>query len=206
MNEAEWLANNDPAAMVFHLTHTNVGSIRRNKPLVSTSKLRSWADLAGCPRCAKICRMDPPIDYAIYVATADCGTSRRISQARLLHEIVGNPFRPVTIPRHATPWLTPTVLSLAQAAYDERQPDGTLDPERLAVLSDALEEAGCDEAALLRHLRGWERCQRCGGQGWIHGSGAWPVGCISCQATGWISSPGPHVRGCWSLDLVLGKE
>ena len=37
---------------------------------------------------------------------------------------------------------------------------------------DALEEARCDDEALLSHLR----------------------------------SPGPHVRGCWALDLVLGKE
>jgi hypothetical protein len=42
----------------------------------------------------------------------------------------------------------------------------------LAVLSDALEDAGCTDADLLGHLRG----------------------------------PGPHVRGCWALDLVLGKE
>jgi hypothetical protein len=50
--------------------------------------------------------------------------------------------------------------------------DGFLDPERLAVLSDALEEAGCMEEAMLRHLR----------------------------------SPGPHARGCHAVDLLLGKE
>ena len=44
-------------------------------------------------------------------------------------------------------------------------------PPRLAVLSDALEEAGCAEARLLDHLRG----------------------------------PSPHVRGCWAVDLLLGK-
>ena len=50
--------------------------------------------------------------------------------------------------------------------------NGLIDPARLAVLSDALEEAGCPDETLLAHLR----------------------------------SPGPHVRGCWVLDLVLGKE
>ena len=50
--------------------------------------------------------------------------------------------------------LTPTVIALAQAAYDERlMPSGELDPARLAVLSDALEEAGCDDAGILNHLR-----------------------------------------------------
>jgi hypothetical protein len=53
---------------------------------------------------------------------------------------------------HRYPWLTPTVLSLAQAAYEERLQDGTLDPVRLAILADALEEVGAD-ADLLVHLR-----------------------------------------------------
>lgn len=51
--------------------------------------------------------------------------------------------------------------------------DGTLDPQRLAILADALIEAGADaEGELVRHLR----------------------------------SPGPHVRGCWAVDILLGKE
>jgi hypothetical protein len=46
------------------------------------------------------------------------------------------------------------VLSLAEAAYQERLlPSGELDPQRLAVLADALEEAGA-EGDLLAHLRG----------------------------------------------------
>jgi hypothetical protein len=58
------------------------------------------------------------------------------------------------------------VAKLAQAIYEER------DLQRLAVLADALEDAGCDSAEVLGHLR----------------------------------SEGPHVRGCWALDLVLGKR
>jgi hypothetical protein len=62
------------------------------------------------------------------------------------------PFRPV---RLEPGWRTPLVLSLAQAAYEERVlPAGTLDPQRLAILSDALEEAGCVDPDLLGHLRG----------------------------------------------------
>jgi hypothetical protein len=53
-------------------------------------------------------------------------------------------------------WLTPDVTRLALAAYDERRADGTLDPPRLGILSDALEEAGCDSEPLLKHLRGLE--------------------------------------------------
>ena len=153
-------------------------------------------------------------------------------RADLLRDILGNPCRPVTYTenrcrqceaigsvrsscnhcegsgkvdwRGINPaWLTPLVLSLTRAAYDEtgrecdeckgkgviyrpitqyeredceachgtgRIDDGTLDPFRLALLSDALEESGCDDA-LLAHLR----------------------------------SPGPHVRGCHVVDLILGE-
>src|SRR5262249_12453726 len=92
------------------------------------------------------------------------------TQCGLIREICGNPLRPATIP---TASKTPTTVALAQAAYDERDlPSGHLDPARLAVLADALEEAGCADADILGHLRG----------------------------------PGPHVRGCWAVDLLLGKE
>jgi hypothetical protein len=52
-------------------------------------------------------------------------------------------------------WNERTVVRLAQSAYEERSlPDGTLDLARLAVLADALEEAGVTDAQLLEHLRG----------------------------------------------------
>jgi hypothetical protein len=51
-------------------------------------------------------------------------------------------------------WRTPTVLGLARAAEGERiSPDGPLDPARLAILADALEDAGCADGRLLAHLR-----------------------------------------------------
>jgi hypothetical protein len=70
----------------------------------------------------------------------------------LLRCVAGNPFHPVTV---SPAWQTPQVAALAQAAYDQRElPAGTLHTARLAVLADALEEAGCDQADLLAHLRG----------------------------------------------------
>jgi hypothetical protein len=85
------------------------------------------------------------------------------AQCVLLRELFGNPFRPVTLDLS---WLTPTVISLAQGIYDERAFD------RLPILADALEDAGCDNADILNHCR----------------------------------QPGEHVRGCWVVDLVLGKK
>jgi hypothetical protein len=91
-------------------------------------------------------------------------------QCLLLCDIFGNPFRPATCDPSCR---TSAVTALAQATYDERdEASGHLDPARLAVLSDALEEAGYVDTSLLEHLR----------------------------------SPGPHVRGCFALDLVLGKS
>jgi hypothetical protein len=46
------------------------------------------------------------------------------------------------------------VVNLAQAAWEERLlPGGELNPARLAVLADALLDAGCADVALLDHLR-----------------------------------------------------
>jgi hypothetical protein len=75
-----------------------------------------------------------------------------LSHSALIHDLFGNPFRPVTLDPS---WPTSTVVLLARAAYDERQlPSGYLDLDQLAVLADALEEAGCSGHPVLEHLRG----------------------------------------------------
>jgi hypothetical protein len=83
--------------------------------------------------------------------------------AELLRDVFGNPFRPVT----ADPaWLSSTVTAMARGIYADRAFD------RLPILADALQDAGCDHEDVLAHCRG----------------------------------PGPHARGCWVVDLALGKE
>jgi hypothetical protein len=78
-------------------------------------------------------------------------TTALTEQCDLLRDLSGNPFRLVSI---QPAWLTPTVLSLASVAYEERHlPSGELDTSRLAVLADALEDAGCTNADVLGHLR-----------------------------------------------------
>ena len=84
-------------------------------------------------------------------ATSD-SAAECVAQAALVRELWERAIRPIILD---SAWRTPTATSLAQAAYDERSlPSGELDPSRLAVLSDALEEAGCDDADILGHLRG----------------------------------------------------
>jgi hypothetical protein len=87
----------------------------------------------------------------------------KAAQCNLLRDIIGYPYRPIAL---APACRTPEVLLLARSLYEERR------FEDMPVLADALEEAGCQDAAVLGHCRG----------------------------------PGPHVRGCWVLDLLLGKE
>lgn len=75
--------------------------------------------------------------------------------AALLRDIFGNPFHPASpLPPAVLAWNEGVVVKLARAAYDDRAlPAGALRPDRLAVLADALEEAGCTDAELLTHLR-----------------------------------------------------
>jgi len=82
--------------------------------------------------------------------------------APTVRDIVGNPFRP---PVFDPLWRSETALALAAGIYAERAFD------RLPILADALEDAGCEDTDILGHCRG----------------------------------PGPHVRGCWVVDLLLGK-
>jgi hypothetical protein len=77
------------------------------------------------------------------------------SDADLIRDQFGNPFRPLALSPELLSWQEETVIRLAQAAYEERiLPTGTLDNTRLAILADALEEAGCADEQILGHLRG----------------------------------------------------
>jgi hypothetical protein len=99
-----------------------------------------------------------------YFGTPEQARAEAIAQCvELMRCVFGNPFRRVA---HKKAWFTSTVLALAEGIYAARASD------RLPILADALEDAGCDNADILTHLRG----------------------------------DGPHVRGCWAVDLILGKS
>jgi hypothetical protein len=120
---------------------------------------------------------NPAIDDDSSVAQEEAsvaGAKDKGIRCDLLREIFDNPFHPSpALPTVVLAWNDRTIVRLAQAIYEERQlPAGTLDTGRLAILADALLDAGCDDEDLIAHCR----------------------------------SAGPHVRGCWAVDLILGKS
>lgn len=295
MTEQEWLASDDPQAML-HGMPTKISDHK----LFKVTEARYWAMSCFPPQ----------------------------KHADLLRDIIGNPWRPVTLPvgppvvcphcgpyrhdpegfgpgwlpcrspasgRHEggwqicqvcnganrtglepgychgpCPWRIPLVMDLVRSAYEHRPgreceecqghggrwdpevidqwyscdtchgqgriEDGLLDRDRLLILADALEEAGCDNAEILGHLRRPLHCPGCGGSGTIKQPEAYTFGyrnyreddraleniieeMMSPSATQmWaplVETPcplcklidhGPHVRGCWVLDLLLGRE
>ena len=108
-----------------------------------------------------------PNDVAQYVQRAAPDAPDLPNRQRLLfHELSGpHLFRPVPFDRSCLHWNDGVIGKMAQVIYDARAFD------RLPLLADALEEAGCADAAVLAHCR----------------------------------APGEHVRGCWVVDLLLGK-
>jgi hypothetical protein len=68
-------------------------------------------------------------------------------QVGLVREVMGNPFRPHILEAGCLAWGGGLVRYLAEGIYEE------LAFERMGVLGDALEDAGCNDHAILEHCR-----------------------------------------------------
>ena len=218
MTEAEWLTATDPGRMLSFLC--GQASERKHRLFACACCRQVWDDLPDsrsraavevAERYADGLVSDTSLDtafqaaadvqghlyYGLAAATtvvlqavhASCLTMRRLkysleydhslfqrllmwnrireriagSHVTILNCVFGNPFRPVAFDQR---WRSETAVALASAIYADRAFD------RLPILADALEEAGCDHPDILSLCRG----------------------------------PGPHARGCWVVDLLLGKE
>jgi hypothetical protein len=171
VTEAEWLAATESVPMLAYLRAIgratghklrlyNIAVVREGWPVYEAA-LEHASDRATHVGGRLIAYWPPALpDQTALQAT-------RQLRASVLRDVFGNPFQPVGPVDPA--WLifnSGAACSLAQSVHDS----GGFD--RLPLLADALEDAGCTDFELLGHLRG----------------------------------PGPHVRGCWAVDLVLGKS
>lgn len=87
------------------------------------------------------------------------------AQADLVREVAGNPFRRGVLNPDWLGWEDRIAWRLAQTIYDERAFD------RLPILADALEEAGCTDRDILTHFRGSRAHVRgCWALDWILGA------------------------------------
>ncbi len=84
-------------------------------------------------------------------AVANCGGDKgaeRAAQTELFRDIFGNPFRPVSVDTAWLSWNDGEISKQAKSIFDDRE------FERLPVLADALERAGCRDEHILSHCRG----------------------------------------------------
>jgi hypothetical protein len=70
--------------------------------------------------------------------------TKAVAEAALIRDIFGNPFRPVALD---PTWLTSDVLALARGIYAKKAFD------RMPILADALQDAGCTNEDVLSHCR-----------------------------------------------------
>jgi hypothetical protein len=153
-------------------------STRRNYLLAYDADAAAVAALA----------LNDPLFAASTSTRVPCDQQERQIQVHFLRDLFGPlPFRPVTLPPSVRVWNSGTVVRLAQAIYQEQPlpgnsdtlewflrrreqaiypwrqlPSGYLNSQGLAVLADALEEAGCQDQEILSHCRsGGEHVRGC---------------------------------------------
>ena len=234
MDEQQWLTSENQQEMLRYLTQAEQRSMNivtgekhvdytsRKRPLISDRKLRLFAE----EWFRTILPHNPENESALLESTEHllyvCQNFNRdqfhesVNPCGILREIVGNPFKEVAV---YDQWSKQgDVYYLAANIYDSGEFDG------MPILGDALEEAGCTNDEILRHCRQEERCPGCEvdtkrgdvmkvsgiefsakPEGYVSVTTAYPE-CKHCDGTGWIPKRSPCVRGCWLLDLILGKE
>lgn len=229
MTEQEWLTSNDPEGMIQHLV--GGASPRKLRLFACAIMVMNQGITRGCLAAVERAevfadgegRLDPlHVGYRYIAELPDPVNAARLAVVHYLDQpekkveiircIFGNPFRlPDPRIRWCPPWLfwnDGIIPRLAQRIYYDRNFSD------MAILADALEEAGCGNENMLMHCRGWIVCRKCNGVG-VHPAFEFnpplvkPVTvqekCPDCNGVGWEESVFSHVRGCWVIDLLLGK-
>jgi hypothetical protein len=151
-------------------------AVSKNEFLIALEAARqAWQEaltlpVKACATHAAASLTDPRDAVASVLCAAHLAESKTLQQVMadqcsFLRDLFGNPFRQTAIDPSWLRWNEGIVQRMARSIYDDRVFD------RLPILADALEEAGCTNADILNHCR----------------------------------HPSEHVRGCWVIDLLLGK-
>jgi hypothetical protein len=166
-----WHALTDPQArapveVAERYADGAAGDEERAEALEAAARGRQWGGGAARWAVVAMARMGAVMAVDVAGQGAACPPGQGYDPARwqaewqgqcdLLRDLFGpRPFREVRIDARWLQWDDGMVRKLAQSAYQDRLlPGGALAPDRLAVLADALEEAGCGDEELLGHLRG----------------------------------------------------
>ncbi len=151
--EEDWSATRDPNEERFTLGSTLE---RADDPTFLSTRLVTFfgPNFEDRPYSrADSLRSNVAIIRSLHARATGCIDTIDAVIAALIRDIFGNPFKPTVLDPQ---WLTPTVTSLAASIYDQRAFD------RMPVLGDAFEEAGCTDAPVLAHCRsGQEHVRGC---------------------------------------------
>jgi hypothetical protein len=140
----------NPARVAFVALDTNSLALRAVR-LVSEARYRAVEAQTG----------SEPI-----AIEAEYGTwaAEQAAQCDLVRDVLGNPFKPVALDPS---WLTSDVVALARGIYADRAFD------RMPILADALQDAGCANDDILNHCRDTAQ---------VHARGCWVVDLLLGQS------------------------
>jgi hypothetical protein len=139
----------DDAALVDELNAARA-AVRVRNWRTATTGLLAWSVAEETPS-YDVCRIAVRIALRHTRQEGDEAARAELEaqQMSLLRDIYGNPFQPLPVIKEAwLVWNDSLIPRLALAIYQEHA------FERLPILADALEEAGCTDNMLLEHLRG----------------------------------------------------
>jgi hypothetical protein len=138
-------AKHEAWEFTLHIVHEDEHFFHLEQIVLDAADAPAWTaewsadygcDYGGCP-------------LRVVVATQRAlGTPEAKAQADLVRCIFGSPFRPGSLEPAIVQWQERDIMKRAAAIYEERAFD------RLPILADALEEAGCTDADMLTHCRG----------------------------------------------------
>jgi hypothetical protein len=134
-----------------------IETIALNAATAATATSHDWREMTrrDASRSTLGVATSVAIAQAIFAERSDKGAFDNLTQAEMdaqqlyLEDVDGPPM--ILGP---TPVYISLVSDLARSAYQDRDlPSGQLCPSHIAVLADALEEAGCTDARMLAHCR-----------------------------------------------------